>query len=313
MRSVVTIDPGSLMEMMEARDQQAQSAARLSLFYNILQTSLKLLAAGLTGSVSLLSEGLHSLSDILSSFISFVSIRASSAPPDEEHPYGHGKIDTLAGLSEAIVLFLFSVYTGVISTMKFFQKPEVLKVDTGLGIIVVCTLLGGLIYNRINQAAKSCNSFALQSNAQHLLVDLITSIGVLVALLVTKLSGWHYADPLFGLGLSLWLGYSSVTMIHRSFNEVIDRQIEPAELDKIREILASEPDLISYHKLRTRHSGNWHYIDLHLVVPREWSVVQGHELADRVEKSIERELEPAICTVHVDPSSLEEPSNSASL
>ncbi|MBS1728386.1 MAG: cation transporter [Armatimonadetes bacterium] len=287
---------------MEARDRQAQSAARLSLFYNCFQTALKLFGAALTGSVSLLSEGLHSLSDILSSFISFVSIRAASAPPDEEHPYGHGKIDTLAGLSEAIVLFLFSVYTCILSTMKFFQKPEVLKVDAGVGIIVACTLLGGLIFNRINQASKECESFALKSNAQHLLVDLATSIGVLVALLVTRFTGWHYADPLFGLGLSLWLGYSSVRMIHRSFDEVIDRRIEPEELSTIEGILESEPDLLSYHKLRTRHSGNVHYIDVHLVVPRTWSVVQGHELADRVEKAIESALDPAVCTVHVDPS-----------
>jgi divalent metal cation (Fe/Co/Zn/Cd) transporter len=94
---------------MDSRDQRAQSAAKLSLAYNILQTVLKLIGAVITGSVSLLSEGLHSLSDVLSSFISFVSVRASSAPPDEEHPYGHGKIDTLAGLSEAIVLFLFAI------------------------------------------------------------------------------------------------------------------------------------------------------------------------------------------------------------
>lgn len=286
---------------MESRDAQAQSAARLSLGYNCFQTVFKLLGAFLTGSVSLLSEGLHSLSDVLSSFVSFVSIRAAAAPPDEEHPYGHGKIDTLAGLSEAIVLFLFSIYTCIISTTKFFHKPEVEKIDVGLGIIVASSLLGGLIYNRINQAAKRGNSYALKSNAQHLLVDLVTSVGVLVALLVTKFTGWHYADPAFGLGLSVWLAYSSVKMIHQSVNEVIDKQIDPQEMAKIREILDSEPDLISYHKLRTRHSGDWHYIDLHIVVPRHWTVVQGHELADRVEKSIQRELEPAICTVHVDP------------
>lgn len=286
---------------MDASEKQAQAAARLSLAYNCLQTTLKLIGAFLTGSISLLSEGLHSLSDILSSFISFVSIRAAAAPPDDEHPYGHGKIDTLAGLSEAIVLFLFSVYTAIISVAKFFNKPEVQKVDTGLGIIIACTLLGGLVFTRINRAAKESSSFALQSNAQHLLVDLMTSCGVLAALIVMKFTGWHYADPLFGFLLSLWLGYSSVTMIHKAFNEVIDRHIDPIELARIREILNSEPELLSYHKLRTRHSGNMHYIDVHLVVPRTWSVVQGHELADRVEKNIERELAPAVCTVHVDP------------
>ncbi len=287
---------------MEARDKKAQSAARLSLLYNIVQTAMKLIGATLTGSVSLLSEGLHSLSDVLSSFISFVSVKASSAPPDEEHPYGHGKIDTLAGLSEAIVLFLFAIYTSVISTQKFFKSPEVVKVDVGLFIVLACTVLGALVMSNIKKAAKETGSFALQSNVQHLAVDMLTSIGVLFALLVTKYSGWHYADPLFGLLLSIWLGYSSIKMIHRAFDEVIDRHIDPSELAKIKDILSKEPDLISFHKLRTRHSGNWHYVDVHIVVPRNWSVVQGHELADRIEKGIEAELAPAVCTIHVDPS-----------
>lgn len=286
---------------MEARDRQAQSAARLSLLYNIVQTGLKLVGASLTGSVSLLSEGLHSLSDVLSSFISFVSVRASSAPPDDEHPYGHGKIDTLAGLSEAIVLFLFAIYTSVMSIEKFFKKPEVVRVDVGLYIVLGCTVLGALIMTYIRKAAKETGSFALQSNVQHLTIDMLTSVGVLAALFVTKFSSWHYADPLFGLLLSIWLAFSSIRMIHRAYDEVIDRHIDPSELDKIKDILAGEPDLISYHKLRTRHSGNWHYVDVHIVVPRNWTVVQGHELADRIEKSIERDLTPAICTIHVDP------------
>lgn len=286
---------------MEARDRQAQSAARLSLLYNVVQTGLKLVGASLTGSVSLLSEGLHSLSDVLSSFISFVSVRASSAPPDDEHPYGHGKIDTLAGLSEAIVLFLFAIYTSVISIEKFFKKPEVVRVDVGLYIVLGCTVLGALIMTYIRKAAKETGSFALQSNVQHLTIDMLTSVGVLAALFVTKFSSWHYADPLFGLLLSIWLAFSSIRMIHRAFDEVIDRHIDPSELAKIKDILAGEPDLVSYHKLRTRHSGNWHYVDVHIVVPRNWTVVQGHELADRIEKSIERELNPAICTIHVDP------------
>jgi divalent metal cation (Fe/Co/Zn/Cd) transporter len=93
-------------------------------------------------------------------------------------------------------------------------------------------------------------------------------------------------------------------MIHRAFDEVIDHRIDPTELAIIEEILTSEPELISYHKLRTRHSGNWHFIDIHIVVPGQWTVVKGHELADRIEKSIERELNPAVCTIHVDPDEL---------
>jgi cation diffusion facilitator family transporter len=283
-------------------ERRAASAARLSLIFNFLQTTLKFVGALLTGSISLLSEALHSASDVLSSLVSFVSIRAAAAPPDEEHPYGHGKIDTLAGLSEAILLFLFAIYTLVTATIHIFQKPEVTKVDLGLWILVICMIGAVFVSFSNHKAARETESFALQSNVQHLNVDIITTVGVLVSLLITKFTGWQYADPIFAIGLSLWLGFSSLKMVHSAFHEVIDRTIDEAEIAKIKEILEAESDLISYHKLRTRHSGAWHYIDIHLVVPRTWSVVQGHELADRVEKKIEAELHPAVCTIHIDPS-----------
>lgn len=287
---------------MEQHEKVAQRAASVSLGFNVLQTIVKLACAYFTGSVSVLSEGLHSLSDVLSSFISFVSIRAAAQPPDEEHPYGHGKIDTLAGLSEAITLFLFAGYTAFISASHFWKKPEIHRIDVGLWVVSACAVVAFAVFLYMKKAAKETQSFALLSNAQHLQVDIVTSAGVVLALVVTKMTGWQYADAGFGLGFSLWLAFSAVKMIHKSFHAVIDHKIDPEEMDKIVEILNSEPDLLSYHKLRTRHSGAMHYVDVHIVVPRPWTVVQGHELADRVEKAIQIALDPAICTVHVDPS-----------
>lgn len=285
------------------RTKKVQSAANLSFGFNVVQTGLKLAGALLTGSVSLLSEALHSVSDVISSFVSLVSVRAAAAPPDDEHPYGHGKIDTLAGLSEAIILFLFALYTGVMAVIHFFGKPEIGKVDWGLGIVSACAAFGFLIMRHVSKIGEETESFALQSNAQHIQVDVITTLGVIVSLLVTKLTGWPYADPLFALLLSLWLAFSSVKMIHSAFDQVIDSHIDKDELKLIQSILGEEPELLSYHKLRTRHSGEWHFVEMHIVVPREWTVVQAHDLADRIEKRVEGALPPCVCTIHVDPES----------
>jgi cation diffusion facilitator family transporter len=288
-------------EVVTARDAKAQGAAQLSLVFNIFQTVLKLLAAYFTGSVSVLSEALHSASDVISSVVSFVSVKAASRPPDEEHPYGHGKIDTLAGLSEAILLFVFALYTIIISIARLFQKAEVVHVDLGLWVVITCAVLASLVMLRVKKVSKQTESFALESNAQHLQVDIVTTLGVVLALLVSKLTGWRYADPVFAIAFALWLSYSAFRMIHRAFHEVIDHKIDPVEMEKIQSILNTEPELLSHHKLRTRHSGAWHYIDLHIVVPRNWTVVEAHALADRIEKRIESELAPAVCTIHVDP------------
>lgn len=283
------------------RTRKVQSAANLSFAFNLVQTGLKLVGALLTGSVSLLSEALHSISDVISSFVSLVSVRAAAAPPDDEHPYGHGKIDTLAGLSEAIILFLFALYTAGMAILHFFEKPTVGKLDWGLGIVSVCAVVGFLVMRVVSKVGKETGSFALLSNAQHIQVDIITTLGVIGSLLVTKLTGWPYADPLFALLLSVWLGYSSVKMIHAAFDQVIDKHIDPEELALIQSILAEEPELLSYHKLRTRHSGEHHFVEMHIVVPRDWTVVQAHDLADRIEKRVESSLAPCICTIHVDP------------
>lgn len=287
--------------MQAERTNRVQSAANLSFAFNLIQTGLKLAGALLTGSISLLSEALHSVSDVISSFVSLVSVRAAAAPPDDEHPYGHGKIDTLAGLSEAIILFLFALYTAGMAILHFFEKPVVAKLDWGIGIVSICAAVGFLVMRVVQRAGKETGSFALLSNAQHIQVDIVTTLGVIASLLVTKFVGWQYADPTFALGLSLWLGFSSFKMIHAAFDQVIDKRIDPEELSLIQGILNEEPDLISYHKLRTRHSGEHHFVELHIVVPRNWTVVQAHDLADRIEKRIEAELNPCICTIHVDP------------
>ena len=287
--------------MQADRTRRVQSAANLSFGFNLVQTGLKLTGAFLTGSVSLLSEALHSVSDVISSFVSLVSVRAAAAPPDDEHPYGHGKIDTLAGLSEAIILFLFALYTAGMAVIHFFEKPVVGKLDWGLAIVSVCAAVGFFVMRVVQKIAKETGSFALASNAQHIQVDIVTTLGVVASLLVTKFIGWPYADPLFALGLSLWLGLSSVKMIHAAFDQVIDKHIDPEELNLIQSILNEQPELISYHKLRTRHSGEHHFVEMHIVVPRDWNVVQAHDLADRIEKRVESDLAPCICTIHVDP------------
>lgn len=285
----------------------AQTAARVSLGYNFAQTLLKLVAAALTGSVSLLSEALHAIGDLVASAISFVSVRAALQPADEEHPYGHGKIDTLAGLVEAVMLMGFAAFVAIQSIQRLFQPVEVQGLDWGI-LLMVVTGIGCLLTARyVGEVAKKTNSFALRSNHQHLMVDFWTNIGVIVALAVSKLTGWKYADPVFALVINGWLAYGAIRLGKKAFNEMIDTSIEPEELAEVKRIVANETAIHGYHDLRSRHSGAMHYVDFHIVVPREWSVVEAHDVADRIESQIEQALAPCVCTIHVDPYDPEKP------
>lgn len=285
----------------ESAARLRQRAASVSLIYNVLFTLAKIVAAVWTGSMSLLSEAIHSGTDVVASFIAFVSVRAAAVPPDEEHPYGHGKIESLAGFGESILLFLMVFYLIGEGIHRLISGVELHQLEVGLGVIILSTITSLLTARYVLGVAKRTHSMALLSNGQHLLVDFYTSAGVLAALLLVHLTGWTLIDPLLAIGIALWLAGGAWKLSKLAFHQLIDRRLPIEELDTIAGILNSDPRVISYHRLRTRRSGYMRYVDLHLVVPNDWSVQQAHAVADELEKKIEHALAPAQVVIHVDP------------
>lgn len=282
-------------------ERQNRRAAGLSLALNGLLTALKFVVALLTGSVSLLSEAFHSGTDVLGSLMALLAIRAAANPPDEEHPYGHGKIESLAAFGESLALLgvVGVILAQSIGNLLKGSHPE--RLDLGMlaaGVSAVGSLGVG---NYLLAVARKTDSIALRSNGRHLLLDCFANLSVLSAFALQKYLGFDHADSLLGILIGAWLGIGAWRTVREAFEQLIDHRVADEEIQKIREILQDTPGLISYHRLRTRHSGNVHYIDLHAVVPREWSVVQAHELADRLEKRIAAALAPAQAVVHIDP------------
>ena len=278
-------------------------AALASVGCNAAVTLLKLVAALLTGSVSLLSDAVHSATDSISSFLALVSVRVSASPPDEEHPYGHGKIESLTGFAESILVFCAVLLIGY-EAIKRLHSGRLLDVQSiGIGIFAMAfsaaaCLLAALY---VGSVGKKTSSTALQVNSFHLRTDFITSLGVFSGLLLTKLTGQYLLDPIIALLLAAWMAYEAVRMSIKSFNELIDVRLPEEEIEKVREILDSEQGVLGFHRLRTRLSGSVRNIDLHIVVPREWTVVEAHDLADSLEKRIREAMQPAAVVIHVDP------------
>ncbi len=276
-------------------------AASISVAYNITLTLLKLAAAVLTGSVSLLSEAVHSATDVVASGIALVSVRAASAPPDEEHPYGHGKIESLAGFGESILLLLIVCYVAFESIQRLFRGGDIQNLNIGIWIMGFSAVTSFIVSKHVKGIAERTGSLALKSNSQHLMVDSITSIGVLGALIVTKLTGWEEADPAFALALTIWMAFGAYRICKQAFDQLIDRSLTEQELAEIKRLVESQQGVISHHRLRTRLSGNTRYIELHVVVPTDWTLVQAHDTADELEKKIVQALIPAVAVIHVDP------------
>jgi cation diffusion facilitator family transporter len=276
-------------------------AAGISVAYNITLTLLKLAAAVLTGSVSLLSEAIHSATDIVASGLALVSVRAASLPPDQEHPYGHGKIESLAGFGESILLLMIVGYVVFESVQRLIKGSVVQNLDVGLWIMAFSAITSFLVSRHVKRIANRTRSLALKSNSQHLMVDSVTSVGVLGALLVTKLTGWEKADPVFALLLAVWMAVGAWKLAKQAFDQLIDRSLTDEELQEIKRIVENHPGIMGYHRLRSRLSGDTRYIDMHVVVPVDWSVVQAHDVADEIEKLVANALMPAVVVIHVDP------------
>lgn len=280
---------------------RASRAAAWSLAFNVGQTFLKLGAAGLTGSVSLLGEAIHSAADILASLIAYLGIKKASEPPDDEHPYGHGKLESLAGFAESILIVLTVLYVATEAIRHLIYGGNTQKLESGMVVLAV-TATGGFLLSRIvKKVAVEENSLALLADAQHLSIDFVTTVGVLVALAVTHFTKWANADPVFALLLCGHMLYSGWKLGHEAVQQLIDRRLSDDDMALIENILSTEKRMLSYHRLRTRLSGNTRYVDLHAVVPNDWSVVQAHELADSLEERIETALSPCVAVIHVDP------------
>ena len=276
-------------------------AAALSLVYNITLTVIKLVAAVLSGSVSLLSEATHSATDVVASGIAFVSVRAAAVPPDDEHPYGHGKIESLAGFGESILLLMIVAYVGFESVQRLIRDTPIQNVDFGIWVMAFSVVTSFLVSRFVGSAGKLTGSLALESNSQHLMMDCVTSLGVLAALYVAKTTGWNKADPAFAIVLAVWMAYGAWKLARRAFDQLIDRRLDDKEIAKITRMIDAHPGVLGHHRLRTRLSGDTRYIDFHLVVPNEWSVTLAHDAADDLERQLEKEFAPAVVVIHVDP------------
>jgi cation diffusion facilitator family transporter len=296
-----------------SEEKVKRMASLVSLSANVCITALKVGAAILTGSVSLISESIHSATDVAVSLVTFFSIRAASVPPDEEHPYGHGKIESLAGFGESIFLLLMVVYIFREAVGRLLHGAKVQHLEIGIWIMCVSAATSIFVGPYLRRVAKKTESMALKANGRHQIIDFVTSAGVLLALVVTKFSGWQSADAWFAVVLAVWIAINAVQIAREAVQQLIDRRVSDDEIAKVHLILRAEPELISYHRLRTRHSGHVHYIDVHVVVPNDWSVVTAHSLADRLERALDLGLHPAQAVVHIDPYDPAKASNSGTI
>lgn len=276
-------------------------AATVSVVSNSTLVVLKLLVGLLTASVSILAEAIHSANDLVASVIALISIRIAERPPDREHPYGHGKAESISATAEAALIVGAAIWIVVEAVQKILNQQPVQHLGWGTGVMAISVVLNTLVSRYLFRVAREEDSPALEADAHHLATDVYTSLGVAVGLAVVWLTGWHILDPLVAIAVALLILRIGLGLTTKSLHHLMDTRLPAAEISLIENILNSETRIHSWHNLRTRKSGSTRHIDLHIVFRNDATLLEAHEVADGLEKRIARELAPAHVVIHVDP------------
>lgn len=277
-------------------------AAALSVGSNSLLIVLKLLAGFFTGSVSILAEALHSTLDLFAAIIAFFAVRAADKPPDKKHPFGHGKIENLSGAIEALLIFVAAALIIWESIKKIPSGTGLESLEIGLVIMGVSILVNIAVSRYLLKVARETDSIALEADARHLTTDVWTSVSVFVGLGIVRLTGIEILDPIVALIVALLIIKAAYDVLRKSLKGLVDEKLPPEEEAKIIECINKQKvGLVSFHELRTRKSGSWRFIDLHIIVPKEESIEDAHEVCNKLEDELKKELPRSSVTVHAEP------------
>jgi cation diffusion facilitator family transporter len=290
----------------EALDRLKQHTARLSVISNTGLVLMKFVIGFAIGSVSIISEAIHSSMDLIAAVIAFFSVRKSSEPPDAAHSFGHGKFEDISGLIEALLIFvaailiIYEAVTKLLGHTAEELRPELLIF--GIAVMGISALANWYVSHRLFVVAKESESIALESDAWHLRTDVYTSLGVFAGLILIRLTGNPIFDPLFALGVAVVIMKAAYDLTKRSLADLIDHSIPEQDEKRIKEIICEHSSIYAgFHDLKTRRSGPEIFIELHLVVPGDISVAESHDLTDHLESDLNTEYPRATITIHVEP------------
>ena len=284
------------------------SVARLLVLSNSLLIVMKVIVGILSGSISILSEAIHSFMDLLAAIIAFFSVRISDTPADERHPYGHGKFENISGVIEAILIFIASGWIIIEAVRKMLYPHAIEKIGLGIVVMTISAAVNFFVSRRLYKVAKSTDSIALEADALHLKVDVYTSLGVAAGLFLMLILDYftnsplvHYLDPVIAIVVALLILRESFILFKKAYAPLLDEALSEEEVERIKALIGRYcSETVNYHGLRTRKAGNYRYVDFHLNVPAVMSVKEAHDLCDAIEEEIKSTLGHTEVTIHVE-------------
>jgi cation diffusion facilitator family transporter len=310
----MAVEPATLPPITDAAAATAPSfqfergAAVISVVVSVVLLAIKFAAYWFTGSAAIFSDAMESIVNVLGSGFALYSVILAHAPADEKHPYGHGKVEFMSAGLEGGMMLLAAVWIAYEAVQEMIRGPEVHQVNIGLLLLLLAGAVNGGVGLFLIRSGRRHGSLALVADGKHLLSDAVTSGGVIAALALMWLRpNWTWVDPIAAILVACYVAWIATDLLRGSAAGLMDQQdvdderMLTALLDAHVGPIGGEPRICSYHKLRHRHSGRYHWVEFHLVVPASWDVARGHEVASKLEREIELALGEGDATAHVEP------------
>ncbi len=278
------------------KDKKVQQIIIIEGIYNFIVLILKAIVGFTTGSLAVLSDAVHSLTDVLNNVVIWMVMRVASKPPDHDHPYGHRKFETIAVFALASMLVVLAVELIIHAFTSKAEVPVTEPWALGLMVVVLVMNIGVTIWER--HWAKKLDSDILMADAQHTLVDVLTTIMVIVSWQLSTLGYW-WIDKLAGIGVAAMVLYFAYGLYKKVFPILVDGYaIDPDELSKAA---AEVPGVLEVRQVRSRWIGSKKAVDLRIAVAADLPTVDSHDLAHRVEDHICARFNIVDTSIHVEP------------
>ena len=277
--------------------------ALLSIISNATLIIFKIVAGIISGSVSIISEAIHSSMDLLASIIAFFSVKASSKPADDDHPFGHGKIENISGVIEGVLILVASIMIIVQAIKKIYNPRPIENEWVAILVMFISGLVNFIVSTKLYKVGEEEDSMALKADALHLKTDIYTSLGVGIGILLIKITNIHILDSIVAILVAFLIIKEAVELTKNGFDELIDKRLSDEEENEIKDIIERcKSEFIDYHKLKTRKSGNVKHIDFHITLDKNTTVKEAHDIIGDIKKEMNKSIKNSRVTIHIDPS-----------
>lgn len=281
-------------------------AVKLSLVAVTGLVVFKVVVAVMTGSISISAQAVDSFLDLFAITVTFFAISMASLPADEEHPFGHGKVESVAAIVQAVLIFTAGGIIIYSAVRRIIAGTTIEMTEAGIAVMLVSVIVSLFLSRHLHRVSRATGSIALEASARNIAVDVYSAAGVLVALVVIRFTGLSILDPIVALGVALFILREAYEVMRKSFRELVDVRLPKEEEDEIIScIMEHSGQLAGFHAVRTRKAGNQRFIDLHLMLPKNTSLEEAHQMCDHLEEDMENRLPNASVTIHVEPCSIE--------